>query len=269
VIDRRRTRWRLAGGLLSGLALLLSARMTLGEGARDSGAADSEALSVVLATWRAEAFGRVATGAVGWVAAGDGTVRLDLAVDAQPDPVPGSNPDPWPGLLAREGRGWTLVAPPAAEGLCGAWDREWSAPPPGLAALARGVTHWAEGTRADGTSGVGARASGGGESFVLAAAVSEAGTMDADPLPTGLRRELAGRARGGGGPGERVHVGPLAGGAVEVRSSRRPGRLVVTPREERPTSATPEEVFLPWWSLGEILDLPPPAESGTSGGQAR
>jgi hypothetical protein len=56
---------------------------------------------------------------------------------------------------------------------------------------------------------------------------------------------------------------------VEVRSSRRPGRLVVTPREHRPTSATPEEVFLPWWSLGEILDLPPPADSGTSGGQGR
>lgn len=259
----------LAVRLLGGLALLVSGGTALAQGSGDSPAAPDEVLSVVLATWRAEAFGRLATGAVGWVAGCDGAVRLDLAVDTQPTAaqptaapsgtIPGSLPDPWSGLLAREGRGWTLVAPPAAEGLYGAWDREWSVPPPGLAALARGVTYWADESHA----------AGGGASFVLAAAATEASARGLDAGMPGLRRELAGRARGGGGPGERVHVGPHAGGGVEVRSSRRPGRLVVTPREERPTSATPEEVFLPWWSLGEILDLPPSEESGTSGGQAR
>lgn len=259
-MTQRPGRRKLAGVLLGALALGLPSGTALAQGPPDSAAPAGESLAVVLATWRAEAFGRLATGAVGWVAASDGAVRLDLALDAQPgDAQPASLPDPWPGLLARDGRGWTLVAPPVGEGLYGAWDREWSAPPPGLAALACGVVRGADGSRT----------AGGGESFILAAAADGVPAGDAGSGPSGLRRELAGRARGGGGPGERVHVGPLPGGGVEVRSSRRPGRLTVIPRETRPTSATPEEVFLPWWSLGEILDLPPPAESGTSGGQAR
>lgn len=276
--ERRGRRTRCAGAGLGALALLAAAGADA-QGPRDRRAVDAEPLSVVLATWRAEAFGRVATGSVGWVAACDGSVRLDLDVDPQPTvvqpmvaqpvtPRPGTG-DPgaaWPpvgpgertesfaGLLAREGRGWTLVAPPVGEGLFGAWDREWSAPPSGLAELARGVTH-----RAGGTASAGDR-----ESFVLAAEAAQAPVGPAGAGEPGLRRQLAVRARGGGGPGERVHVEALAGGGAEVRSSRRPGRLVVTPSERRPTSATPEEVFLPWWSLGEILALPAPPEPGTS-----
>lgn len=263
---RRDGRRRNPGRGTACLALLLAAGSAAAQDVGVPGCDAAEPLSLVLATWRAEALGRLATGAVGWVAASDGALRLDLIVDATPGQAPGVAADPWPGLLAREGRGWTLVAPPRGDGVYGAWDREWSAPPPGLAALARGVARWSDGAHAAGAG------SGGGESFILAAAAVAAADVaagQAGPEAPGLRRELAGRARGGGGPGERVRMGPLAGGGVEVRSSRRPGRLVVSPRETRPTSATCDEVFLPWWSLGEILELPPPAESGTSCGQAR
>lgn len=218
--------------------------------------ADPESLTVALGTWRAEALGRVATGAAGWVAACDGALRLDLELDAQPD-EPGRT-DRWTRLLARDGRGWTLVATPVGEGLYGAWDREWKAPPAGLAALARGVVRW---------SGM-PPPSGRGESFVLAAA----GLGEAPQGPAAgadLRRDLASRARGGGGVGEVVRIRPAATGGVAVRSSRRPGRLLVEVRERRPLAASPGDVFLPWWSLGEILAQPAPSEPGTSPDQAR
>lgn len=242
---------------LAGLVLLVTA-VSAAEAPRE---ASGDTLAVVLATWRAEALGRAASGTAGWVNGCDGTIRLDLSADSRPGAEDlSARGDPWQALLSRAGQGWTLVAPAAGEGLYGAWDREWRAPPAGLAALARGVVRWA----ADG------HAPRGGPAFVLAAvddqAPAEKSSVGTSPR---LRPELASRARGGGGRGEVARLAPGRGGAIVVRSSRRPGRLVVTPLERRGTGASPEEAFLPWWSLGEILALPPRTEPGTSPDPAR
>ncbi len=239
-----RKQWRLAW-LASALLGLVTAPATAGAqpGAPPDSSAEAgvEALILVLADWRVEALGRQAAGRAAWVTGPAGDLRVDLLVDdADADPGAGAPGD----LLARAGRGWTLVTGQGDEGLYGAWDREWQAPPAGLAALARAVTDPAWSTAA-GRSG--------SRRLVLAADPADSPEVGGTPVPV-FRRAQARRGRGGGGPGERLTVSPMGmPGQLHVRSTRRPGRLEVVPTARRAALGVPAEVFLPWWPLAEVL----------------
>lgn len=251
---RRRAlaRWTLACGILS-LFTFWTARAPAA--ADFSAAAAPDTLRFVGADWRAVALGRQVAGAAGWVTAADGALRLDLTITE-----PSDEPAPEPGLalLARQGRGWTLITGADGAGLYGAWDREWQAPPTGLAELAFQVAALA-----------GAQVAGAApRTLTLAADPAVASAVGAGGSRAGgdFRQSLVTRGRGGGGPGERVSVRASAdGGRVRVRSSRRPGWLEVLPRERRTALGAAAEVFLPWWPLGEVLTFLPDSPPGTSG----
>ncbi len=214
-------------------------------------AAAQDTLNFVLADWRAEALGRQVAGTAGWVADPGGALRLDLTVtdDRADEPSPGTGE----AVLARLGRGWTLVTNPGGEGVYGAWDREWQAPPAGLSELVSQVVALSAAPGA-----VPSRRT-------LDLAADPAATASMDRSARDFRRALVTRGRGGGGPGERVTVRVAAGDRmVLVRSSRRPGWLEIVPRERRTAVGMAEEVFLPWYPLGEVLTFLSAAEPGTS-----
>lgn len=199
-------------------------------------------LALVVAEWRAGALGREATGLLAWVSGPGEELRLDvLAPDLAGGPAPaagdGQGRD---ALLWRQGRGWTFVAGAVGErGVLEPWDREWRQAPAGLADLARAV----------------AAASPGHPRRLV---VAEAAIATAEPggpsvEAPGPRAALVRRGRGGGGPGERVSVTATAHGPVRVRSSRRPGDLVISPVAALRVAAAPESVYAPWWPLGEVL----------------
>jgi hypothetical protein len=212
-----------------------------------------DTLRFVLADWRAVALGRQVAGAAGWVTASGGPLRLDLTIV---EPTDDSAREPGVALLARQGRGWTLVTDACGVGVYGAWDREWEAPPAGLAELAFQVAAL---TAPNGS----ARALG---TLTLAAdPVAAASAVGADRAGGGFRQGLVIRGRGGGGPGERVTVRTSADdGRVRVRSSRRPGWIEVLPRVRRTALGMADEVFLPWWPLGDVLSFLPTPQPGTS-----
>lgn len=245
-------------GFAFGLLALLAAGPVRGAAADELPApATPDTLRYVEADWRAEALGRSLSGAAGWVTGADGGLRLDLTVVEPADALPstGTAPPPGKALLARQGRGWTLVTG-GGDGVYGAWDREWRAPPAGLAELAQAVAALAAGDRSGPTR----------RTLTLTADPTAAETAAETGRPAGtFRQELVVRARGGGGPGERVTLRTTAGiDRVRVRSSRRPGRLDVVPRERRAVLGVADEVFLPWWPLGDVLTFPSVGEPGTS-----
>jgi hypothetical protein len=216
-----------------------------------------DTLRFVRADWRAMALGRQVDGAAGWVTALDGTLRLDLTIS---EPMNDSAPEPGVALLARQGRGWTLITSADGAGVYGAWDREWQSPPAGLAELAFQVVAL--------TASNGSVAS---RTLTLAAdpAVATAAKAGVDRVG-GFRHGLVTRGRGGGGPGERVSVRASADdGRVRVRSSRRPGWLEVLPLERLTVVGTAAEVFLPWWPLVDVLTFLPGSRPGTSGPDRR
>lgn len=215
--------------------------------------ADASApMCLVVARWRAEAFGRVAAGRAAWVTAPDGSVRIDLALD---DDRPGS-PDAAGDPLRQQGHGWTLVAGPGGDGVYGAWDREWAVAPVGLTALVRQVV---------------APAAAPSRPRAVVLEFDPAESVDGAPAPADLRRQLVQRGRGGGGPGERLTVRhDRQAGVCRVRSSRRPGALELRPEPARGVSGAVAEVFLPWWPLAEVITpVPDGAEPGTSGPNGR
>jgi hypothetical protein len=253
VIIRRST-----GSLATGLVLAMLGAGTPGAAAaQDLPAVDPpvsaapDTFRFVLADWRAEALGRQVAGMAGWVAEPGGALRLDLTVrdDRAGDPPPGTGE----AVLARHGRGWTLVTGAGGDGVYGAWDREWQAPPAGLSELAHEV------------AALSASPGDGPARRTLTLASDPTATAAPDRPGRGFRRALATRGRGGGGPGERVTVSGAPGdGGVRVRSSRRPGWLEVVPRERRTALGVAEELFLPWYPLGEVLTFLSAAETGTS-----
>lgn len=215
-------------------------------------------LALVVAEWRAGALGREATGLLAWVSGPGEELRLDVL-------APGEGAAPAPAaddaggrdaLLWRQGRGWTLVAGSVGErGVLEPWDREWRPAPAGLADLARAVA-----------------TAGPGHPRRLVVAEAAAAAPDGPPAGApGLREALVRRGRGGGGPGERVSVTATTAGPVRVRSSRRPGDLVVRPVAALRVAADPEAVYAPWWPLGEVLpglgDLLPAAGTRDADGR--
>lgn len=239
------------------LALLLAWPVSAPAADDPPAAVMPDTLRFVLADWRATALGRKVDGAAGWVTASDGTLRLDLTIS---EPMNSPAPEPGIALLAKKGRGWTLITSADGAGVYGAWDREWQPPPAGLAELALQVAAL-----------TGSNGSGVPRTLTLAAdpAAATAATAGVDRIG-GFRQGLVARGRGGGGPGERVFIrASTEDDRVRVRSSRRPGWLEVLPRARLSVVGTAGEVFLPWWPLGEVLTFLPGSQPGTSDAERR
>lgn len=262
--------WAAIAAGAAALALAASPGETPGAAAAADPATD---LRFVVADWQAAAFGRGARGLLAWVAGPAGEVRLDVAdpasaVDPRPgDGAPGGQPgETATGLLFRDGSGWTMVAGEWPDpGIVGPWDREWRPAPDGLADLVRAVGSARPGSRAR-LSLVGAERGAG----AVRQDSPEPGRPErAGPAASsraGFRAAQAERARGGGGPGERLAVAGGPDGKVRIASSRRPGALEIRPRLALTVTGDPAAVFAPWWPLAEVLGgLPEGLRGGVPG----
>lgn len=183
-----------------------------------------------VAAWEGSALARRVGGSVAVLAGRDGSLRWEIAQEPDTSLV---------SLLERAGRGWTVILAPDGAGTRNAWGQEWHPLESGLARFLAAATR----AVLDG---------GNGDRRVV---VPEA--------KTGLRARLAARGRGRGGPGEILHVvrGP-AGDAV-VTSTRRPGRLQLSPWRRIDVRYPLRESFVPLWPLAELLEFP--SKSGNTG----
>ena len=230
------------------------------------------------AIWRAEAFGRAVGGGACWLSGPDGALRIEAASDG----VAGGR-DHWlPLLLLRSGDGWTFTHSGMGGGTLNRWGAEWR-PAPGeltpvlltvVATLEDGPGAELREGRQRPTNSANARPVGGrrwrpllrqgkkatGEWKVAVAGVD---TSAAGMVHAAFRSEQIARGHGRGGRGEvlrlswRAETEAAAGWSLEVRSTRRFGRLTIQPLGAQVVRYPLLETFVPLWPLVDLLALPP------------
>lgn len=197
--------------------------------AQDAAPADV-AGSLLVARWQAGAFGREAGGVLAVIDDGAGQVRAEVT---DGDAV-------LPMLLDREGRGWTVVLSADGQALLMPWGERWRS----LEPRAHGLLSAVAGALAEPPP-----APGAGRSRRLTVP---------DPQTPDLRRRLAVRGRGRGGPGEtlRLQWRDRPGEPwLEIRSARRPGSLQFGAPSLVPVTYPAAESFVPLWPLRDLLEF--------------
>ncbi|MCP4573177.1 MAG: hypothetical protein GY838_12540 [bacterium] len=176
---------------------------------------------LAVADWEASLLSRSVRGVVAVLAGADGSLRWEIA--SVPDTALAA-------LLARDGRGWTVIAAPGGRGTRNAWGQEWRALEPDLARIL------VAGTEA-------ALAGSAGRRVVVVEPVGD------------LRSRLVERGRGRGGPGEILRLRPEVGGGAALVSSRRPGTVRVSSWRRHRVRFPARESFTPLWPLAELLEF--------------
>lgn len=245
---------------------------------------DQDTLSAT--RWSATAYSHRAGGTVCWIFGEDGSLRVEVFLDNRGQPEAGENTgepaaiDLAP-LWTRSGDGWTLVLGPDDSGTLNAWDSGWRNVPWGLAQLVRLVTTalreypdrpadsshgqsvdlpWRSGTiPRPKILGTGLRQPGAKEVWRYQLATLD--LQDSQPVDVpGFRRNMVARGRGTGGRGEILVLrwrGDGQGGfSLNLRSSRRPGELVLQPVQRQGVPKPEPEVFLPLWPLSQFFEIP-------------
>lgn len=184
---------------------------------------------LALTGWEGSMLGRRIGGTVAVLVGVDGSLRWEIA--AAPDTSLTE-------MLARRGRGWTVVAGPDGRGTLNAWGEEWRTLEEDVARVLAAATQAA-----------------------LAADVPRSVVVRGE-APT-LRERLAQRGTGRGGPGETLRLAPAAAGATVMTSSRRPGSLRLDVWRRLPVRYPVRESFVPLWPLLELLEFPD--ENGNPG----
>lgn len=230
------------------------------------------------AAWRGTGMGERLGGSACWLRGPDGAVRIEVAREGTAPRIAGS-PD-WGRLLTRGGEGWVVLLT-AATAVGGRWGAPLERLAPesrvrleSLLAVLEGGTDgegpWPAGVRPIVTDGA---AGPRGHRAVPAVAVGAAFDLrlpETAPLRAAL--EARGRGRGGGGETWRVRRAAPAGSAGEteilVTSTRWPGRLALQAAGAWPVRYEPDDVFVPVWSLGDLLTFPAarPGETGSEDG---
>jgi len=214
------------------LAFCLLAVAETGAAANEVAPASDPAGELAVADWEGSVLARRVRGAVAVLAGGDGSLRWEIAT--APDTTLAA-------LLARRGRGWTVVLGPNGQGTRNAWGEEWRGLEPDLARVL------AAATRA-------ALADGGSERRRVVLAGSQ----------RPLRDRLVRRGAGRGGSGEILHLEAEPGGGTVIHSTRRPGRLRLSSWRRHAVRYPARESFAPLWPLDELLDFR--EENGNPGG---
>lgn len=245
---------------------------------------DQETLSAT--QWSASAYSHRAGGTVCWIFGEDGSLRVEVFLDNRGQPEAGENSgDPaavdLAPLLTRTGDGWTLVLGPDDSGTLNAWDREWRNVPGGLAQLARLVTTalrdfpdrpadssqvqsvdqpWRSGTIPR-PKMLGPRPRQPESSEVWRFQLATLDLQESEPVDVpGFRRNMVARGRGTGGSGEilvlRWRADGQSGVLLNLRSSRRPGELVLQPVQLQGVPKPEPELFLPLWPLSQFFEIP-------------
>jgi len=230
------------------------------------------------AAWRGTGMGESLGGSACWLRGPDGEVRIEVtregtALHADVSPA-------WGRLLTRGGDGWVvlLTADTAVGG-------RWGAPLERLAPDHRVRLETLLAVLEDGADGAGpwpvnvrmiaARgATGSRGNGTVPAGRTEAAFRLRLPETAPLRAALEARGRGRGGGGEtwRVRRNAPAGAPgeteIQVTSTRWPGRLELRAAGTWSVRFEPDDVFVPVWSLGDLLSFPEarPGETGAEAG---
>ncbi len=226
------------------------------------------------ATWRGTGMGESLGGSACWLRGTDGEVRIEVTREGA---APRADISPaWGRLLARGGEGWVVLLTEAT-----AVGGRWGAPLECLAPDSRvrletllavleggvdGAGPWPAGVRR-----IAARDVIGSHGIrAVPAGRTEAASHLRLPETASLRAALEARGRGRGGGGEtwfvRRTAPPDASGETEIQvtSTRWPGRLELRVAGAWPVGFEPDDVFVPVWSLGDLLTFPEarPGETG-------
>lgn len=230
------------------------------------------------ATWRGMGMGESLGGSACWLRGPDGEVRIEVTREGA---APRADASPaWGRLLTRGGDGWVVLLTAAT-----AVGGRWGAPLERLAPDSRMRLETLLAVLEGGADGAGpwpvdvrmivAR----GATRLRGTGAVPAGRREADfnlrlPETAPLRAALEARGRGRGGGGEtwRVRRTPPPGAPgepeIQVTSTRWPGRLELRVAGAWPVRFEPDDVFVPVWSLGDLLTFPEarPGETGAEAG---
>lgn len=203
-----------------------------------------------VAQYQASVFSYHETGNILWLAGPAGVIRLEVRR--------GRDERPLDSMLAQTGEGWTAVLGGEGAGTINAWDEAWRVPPVGLQDAVQTVVGALEAGpgRVD-DSPAGPWRSRPGRSSVVRVRIGS--LVSSDP-ETGFRHRLSGRGLGRGGDDEMLELVWLeteldAHPRLQVRSTRRPGRLVLAADQERPVVYAMPEAFVPLWPLGQLVEI--------------
>jgi hypothetical protein len=234
------------------------------------------------AAWRGIGMGESLGGSACWLRGPDGEVRIEVTREVTREGA-ASHADispAWGRLLTRGGEGWVVLLT-VATAVGGRWGAPLECLAPDrrvrletlLAVLEGGVEGagpWPADVRLIAARGVvGARGNGTVPAGRTAAAFNLR-LPETAPLRAAL--EVRGRGRGGGGETWRVcrTAPPDAPDelAIQVTSTRWPGRLELRAAGAWPVVFEPDDVFVPVWSLGDLLTFPEarPGETGAKTG---
>lgn len=186
------------------------------------------------AVWRGTGLGEELGGSACWLRGADGAVRIEFTREAAAGRSAVS--PAWGRLLTRGGEGWVVLL--AGETAVGG---RWGGP---LERLAPDLRLRLE------------------TLLAVMAGRGDDGCNLRLPETAPLRAALEARGRGRGGGGETWRVRRLAApGApgdtlVVLTSTRLPGRLQVRSTGSWPAQYAPDDVFVPVWSLGDLLVFP-------------
>lgn len=198
--------------------------------------------TVVLARWRAEAFGSASGGVCCWLEAADGALRFELAEAAEPAAATTAAAM----LFSWRGVGWTAVLGEPGQGTLGAWREKWDVPSPELSAWLRAI--------------VAACPAGAGRECRRELPPIRSLTLvpDQKERETTFRSRMTRRGRGRGGRNEILTIRFLegngsgvwaAGSRARITGSRRPGSLELEVLARQDVIGLPAEAYLPLWPL--------------------
>ena len=230
------------------------------------------------AAWRGTGMGESLGGSACWLRGPDGEVRIEVTREGV---APRADASPaWGRLLTRGGEGWVVLLT-AATAVGGRWGAPLECLAPDSRVRLETILAVLEGG-ADGDGpwpadvrGIAARGAPGsrGNGAVPAGRTEAAFNLrlpETAPLRAAL--EARGRGRGGGGETWRVRRNAPAGAPgeteIQVTSTRWPGRLELRAAGTWSVRFEPDDVFVPVWSLGDLLSFPEarPGETGAEAG---
>lgn len=200
-----------------------------------------------------------------WVTDSQGNLRFEIMLDAE---------DSYPGNLHRildwnGAQGWTVISVVTGGGTFSRWNEEWQQLPAALDSWLRVVVAEASGglNLPDHVRDI----TPGGRSVFLPFFENAPHRPTVKRLqlpglnaeennfqpPQTLRRQCSARGRGRGGREAVLNISesPSGDGSLRITSSHQPGSIHLGPVRSMAAKFQPEEVFLPWWPLSEILHL--------------
>jgi hypothetical protein len=208
-----------------------------------------------VAAYDASAFAYRDTGTFLWLTGPDGILRLEV----RRGPATAAGAEAAAPMLSWQGQGWTAILAGPGDDTLNAWGQQWRLPPPGVAAVVqRAGAALVVGPPPPSESAGVWRAGRGGAKLAKSRIPSLREPAPGESPSAGFHGALVQRGSGRGGDDEMLalrwhETGPGQTPALEVRATRRPGRLTLRLLGSRAVSFAYPEAFVPLWPLSDLI----------------